>query len=505
MRNGGYCQFIVLLLCCSFLLMLFPCSNMGSFHWVQSFRKGLLQHGSPTGPQVLPERTCSSVGSSPRAAVPARGLLQRRLSTGCSFLQSTSTCSSMGSSIGCRVDICSTMVLHGLQRDNLSHHAAQGDGEWGLRRRTPHTLPLLRRGVLHRLQVDVCSTVNLHGLQGDNLPHHGLHQGLQGNLCSGTWSTSSQNRIGWKRPLRSSSPTVNLTLPRPPLYHVPKHLIQTSFKYFQGWRLNHFPGQPVPMLDNPFSEVKFPNIQSKPPLAQLEAISSRPMICYLAEETDPHLSIAITIYYFPLMKGKQYSASDDLVKAISVTAMNTLKGTIPLMSHQICTLKKGLKVIRNLSSKSVSFKRKKLLPVPMLDNPSSEEIFPNMQSKPPLAQLEAISSHPITCYLGKETDPHLSTTSFQTLHQLRCSSLDALQHLNVFLVVRGPKPNTVFEVRPHQCRVQGYDHFPSPSGHTVSDTSQDAIGFLGHLGTLLAHVQAAVDQHSQVLLCWAAF
>ncbi|KAK4824404.1 hypothetical protein QYF61_014715 [Mycteria americana] len=101
-------------------------------------------------------------------------------------------------------------------------------------------------------------------------------------------------------------------------------------------------------------------------------------------------------------------------------------------------------------------------PLPMLDNPFSEEKFPNIQSKPPLAQLEAISSHPITCYLGEETDPHLSTTSFQakqpqfpqlllirlllqTLHQLRCPSLDTLQHLNVSLVVRGPKLNTVFE------------------------------------------------------------
>ncbi|KAK4810660.1 hypothetical protein QYF61_007460 [Mycteria americana] len=196
----------------------------------------------------------------------------------------------------------------------------------------------------------------------------------------------SQNRIGWKRPLRSS-PTIILTLPRPPLYHVHKHLIQTSFKYFQGWPLNHFPGQPVPRLDNPFSEEKFPNIQSKPPLMQLEAISS-------------------------------------------------------------C---------------------------------------------------------PITSYLGEETNPHLSTTSFQTLHQLCCPSLDTLQHLNVSLVVGGPKVNTVFEVQPHQCRVQGHDHFPSPAGHAIFDTSQDAIGFLGRLGTLLAHIQPAVHQHPQVLLCQAAF
>ncbi|KAK4830233.1 hypothetical protein QYF61_009300 [Mycteria americana] len=161
-------------------------------------------------------------------------------------------------------------------------------------------------------------------------------------------------------------------------------------------------------------------------------------------------------------------------------------------------------------------------PLPMLDNPFSEVKFPNIQSKPPLPQLEAISSCPITCYLGEETDPHLSTTSFQakqsqlpqlllirlvlqTLHHLRCPSLHTLQHLNVSLVVGGPKLNTVFEVRPHQCRVQGHDHFPSPAGHAVFDTSQDAIGFLGHLGTLLAHIQAAVNQHPQVLLCWSAF
>ncbi|KAK4826718.1 LOW QUALITY PROTEIN: hypothetical protein QYF61_010933 [Mycteria americana] len=92
-----------------------------------------------------------------------------------------------------------------------------------------------------------------------------------------------------------------------------------------------------------------------------------------------------------------------------------------------------------------------------------------------------------------------------TLHQLHCSSLDTLQHLNVSLVLRGPKLNTGFEVRPHQCQVQGDNHFPSPAGHTIFDTSQDAVGLLGHLGTLLAHIQPAVNQHPQVLLCWAAF
>ncbi|KAK4821026.1 hypothetical protein QYF61_012112 [Mycteria americana] len=93
----------------------------------------------------------------------------------------------------------------------------------------------------------------------------------------------------------------------------------------------------------------------------------------------------------------------------------------------------------------------------------------------------------------------------QTLPQLRCPSLDTLQPLHVSLGVRGPTLNTAFEVRPHQCPVQGHDHFPTPAGHTTPDTSQDAIGFLGHLGTLLAHIQLAVDQHPQVLFHRAAF
>ncbi|KAK4821927.1 hypothetical protein QYF61_004930 [Mycteria americana] len=187
-----------------------------------------------------------------------------------------------------------------------------------------------------------------------------------------------------------------------------------------GWQLNHFPGQPGPMLDNPFSEEKFPNIQSKPLLAQLEAISSRPITCYLGEETDPHLSTT---------------------------------------SFQVVV--------------------------------ESDEVSP----QPPFLQAKQ----------PQLPQPLLIRLVLQTLHQLRCPSLDTLQHLNVSLVVRGPKLNTGFEVGPHQCRVQGHDHCPSPAGHTIPDTSQDAIGFLGHLGTLLAHVQPAVNQHPQVLLCQAAF
>ena len=65
--------------------------------------------------------------------------------------------------------------------------------------------------------------------------------------------------------------------------------------------------------------------------------------------------------------------------------------------------------------------------------------------------------------------------------------------------------NTVLEVQPQQCQVQGHDHLPTAAGHTIPDTSQDALGLLGHLGTLLAHVQPAVDQHPKIFFCQAAF
>ena len=42
------------------------------------------------------------------------------------------------------------------------------------------------------------------------------------------------NHLGWKRPLRSSSPTVNLTPPTPPLNRVPKCYDYVSFKHLQG-------------------------------------------------------------------------------------------------------------------------------------------------------------------------------------------------------------------------------------------------------------------------------
>ena len=51
----------------------------------------------------------------------------------------------------------------------------------------------------------------------------------------------------------------------------------------------------------------------------------------------------------------------------------------------------------------------------------------------------------------------------------------------------------------------GQDDFPRPAHHTIPDTSQDAIGLLGHLGTLLAHIQPTVQQYAKVPFHQAAF
>jgi len=45
-------------------------------------------------------------------------------------------------------------------------------------------------------------------------------------------------------------------------------------------------------------------------------------------------------------------------------------------------------------------------PGPMPDHSFSKEIFPNIQSKPPLTQPEATSSHPMASYLAEETNTH---------------------------------------------------------------------------------------------------
>ena len=95
------------------------CSNMVPPHRLQLF-KNCCSMGPFHGVQLIWRRLLQSASS--RAAVPAKNLLLCGLSTGCSFLQGTSTCCSVKSSTDYSVDILSGVVLRVLQRDNLLHH-----------------------------------------------------------------------------------------------------------------------------------------------------------------------------------------------------------------------------------------------------------------------------------------------------------------------------------------------------------------------------------------------
>jgi len=48
------------------------------------------------------------------------------------------------------------------------------------------------------------------------------------------------------------------------------------------------------------------------------------------------------------------------------------------------------------------------------------------------------------------------------------------------------------QVKSHQYRVEGQDHLPRCAGCNSFDAAQDAVGFLGSEGALLAHVQLPV-------------
>ena len=77
-------------------------------------------------------------------------------------------------------------------------------------------------------------------------------------------------------------------------------------------------------------------------------------------------------------------------------------------------------------------------------------------------------------------------------------SLDTLQQIYISPLLRTPCLDTVLQVWPHQHRVKGQNHRSQPARHSSFDAAQDMVGFLGCKGTLLAHVQLAIQQYPQV-------
>lgn len=74
---------------------------------------------------------------------------------------------------------------------------------------------------------------------------------------------------------RSSCPA--LLLKQGHLEPVAQDHVQMAFEYLQGWRLDNFSGQPVPVLGHPYSEKVFPDVQTEPPVFQSVPITSGPV------------------------------------------------------------------------------------------------------------------------------------------------------------------------------------------------------------------------------------
>ena len=69
--------------------------------------------------------------------------------------------------------------------------------------------------------------------------------------------------------------------------------IHMVFEPLQRWGPHHRPGQPGPMPDHSVSKEIFPNIQSKPPLMQLEAASPRPVRRHTPAHGVPAVVLAL--------------------------------------------------------------------------------------------------------------------------------------------------------------------------------------------------------------------
>jgi len=97
------------------------------------------------------------------------------------------------------------------------------------------------------------------------------------------------------------------------------------------------------------------------------------------------------------------------------------------------------------------------------------------------------------------TQPILVEEVFHPLDNFYGPPLNALQQVHVSPVLRTLHLDAVLQVRPHQCSAEEQDHLPCPGGHAAFDVAQDAIGFLGCKGTLLADAPPALCKYPQVL------
>uniref|UniRef100_A0A8B9GCQ8 DNA helicase n=1 Tax=Amazona collaria TaxID=241587 RepID=A0A8B9GCQ8_9PSIT len=167
-------------------------------------------------------------------------------------------------------------------------------------------------------------------------------------------------------------------------------------------------------------------------------------------------------------------------------------------------------------------------PIPGPHHPYSKEFLPHIQSKLPLFKFEPVTPFPVTTVPNEESLPSTPTGPLQILegcHEVstqpsllqaeqpqlshpifirevlqspdhpRGPPLHLFQQFHVLFTLRTPEQHTILQVRSHESRVKGQDHFPRPAGHAPFDAAQDTVGFLGCKRAPPAHVHFLIDQH----------
>lgn len=163
----------------------------------------------------------------------------------------------------------------------------------------------------------------------------------------------------------------------------------------------------------------------------------------------------------------------------------------------------------------------------MLDNPFCEENFPNTWFKPFLVQTEVISFCPIT---WKQINSHFSAACFFRL--LWREARSPLSLLSSWLKTPAPSAapheacapdpqcSSTSVLEPSCCEGPRIRHSPQDVLSPVPSTGRQSLpwscwphhwwhrpsatGFLGHLGTLLAHVQwLSMNPEAPDPFCWA--
>jgi len=136
-----------------------------------------------------------------------------------------------------------------------------------------------------------------------------------------------------------------------------------------------------------------------------------------------------------------------------------------------------------------------------------EEINTSFSTSPPQEAVRSnkVAPQPPFLQTRQTQSPQLLLTghTFQLFHQVWCPPLDAFKHVNILLQLWGPELFTALKVRPHQCWIQWDNHLFWTAGYAVFDASQDLDCPLGCQGTLLSHMNPAVNQHSQTPFCRA--